>query len=217
MAGEAAHVHLVNDGPGGRPVQGRVAFPIVGAGIDDDAFHGRRRVIALDARRFTAIVLGNNHAAAIGIQENLVGIKPHSARRIERPLDAIAIELPGLHIRDEYVPVMVGAVRRRVDRNHARGHSVVFAVEENQLHAGSAARIDAEIHASRDKPWRRAESFLRYVASASFTAGPTALSRWQFQRAYQAPCFCWVEGPPAAARSASTKACSRRTRPAGMD
>ena len=50
MAREAADVHLVDDGARGRPAQRHVALPVVGARIDDDALHRRRRVVARPRR-----------------------------------------------------------------------------------------------------------------------------------------------------------------------
>ena len=50
VAGEAAHVHLVDDGLRGRPAQRRVAFPVVGGRIDHHALH-RGRGCCRRARR----------------------------------------------------------------------------------------------------------------------------------------------------------------------
>src|SRR5580692_11225048 len=60
MACEASHVHLVNNGSGRRPADGSVALPIVRAGIDDDALHSRRGVIAAGAGVLAAVVPGDN-------------------------------------------------------------------------------------------------------------------------------------------------------------
>src|SRR5215204_193728 len=45
VAGEAAHVHLVDDGLDKRPPNRRVVFPVVAGGISDDALDRDRRVV----------------------------------------------------------------------------------------------------------------------------------------------------------------------------
>ena len=147
IAGEPSHVQLVNDRPGGRPLQRRVALPIVGLWIDHHALHGGRGVVALPARSLAAVIFGDDHAAPIRIEEHLRGVEPQSARWIVRTLDAVGVELPRLHTRDEHVPIVVGAVGRRVDRNHARRTRIVLTVEEQQLDARGTAREHTEVHA----------------------------------------------------------------------
>ena len=51
------------------------------------------------ARRLAAVILGNNDAASVRVQQNLGGIKPHPARGIEAPLDPIPVKLARLHTR----------------------------------------------------------------------------------------------------------------------
>src|SRR5579864_1788244 len=110
MAREASHVHLVNHGSRGGTVEGSVAFPIVRAGIHDDAFHRRCSVVALDVRRLPAVILGNSHAAPIWVQQNLGGIKAHSVGGIEASLDPISVELARLNTRHKYMPIIGGKV-----------------------------------------------------------------------------------------------------------
>ena len=113
MAGEAAHMHLVDDGLRGGPPQRRVAFPVVGGRIDHDALHRGRGVVAGSLGGIAAVVFRNDNAAAIGVEKNLGGIEPQAAGGIERPFDAIAVDLAWPHARDEHVPVVIGAVGRR--------------------------------------------------------------------------------------------------------
>src|SRR6476620_2113302 len=120
MSGESSHVHLVNDGPGGRPLQPCVAFPIIGVWIHYHALHRCGGVVAFQARSIAAVIVGNNYAAPVWVKEDLGGVKPHPTFGIERSLDPISIKLPRLHARQEYMPVMVGTVGRWVDRNDAR-------------------------------------------------------------------------------------------------
>src|SRR4030095_8314664 len=88
-------------------------------------------------------------AAAVWVKEDLFRIESHPAGRIERPLDSIPIKLPRLHVRHEHVPVMVGTIGCRVDRNDPRGLGIVFPVKQQQLYGGCPAREYAEIDAAR--------------------------------------------------------------------
>ena len=135
MEGKTSHVHLVNNGPGGRPTQQDVAFPIVSVGIHDDALHRSGSVVAYLARSLPAVIPGNNYAAPIGVEENLGAIKPHPAAGVERPLDPIPVELARLQARHEEVPIIVGTVGRGIERDHARGVDIIFPVKEQQLHS----------------------------------------------------------------------------------
>ena len=110
MAGEAAHMHFVDDRPRGGPVERPVAFPIVGTRIGHHTLHRRRAIVAFLPGRFATVILRNNGAASIWIEEDFGGIEAHSARRIVRPLNSIAVDLPGSHARHEYVPVVIRAV-----------------------------------------------------------------------------------------------------------
>ena len=120
MAGEAAHVHLVDDGLRGRPAQRRVAFPVVGGRIDHHALHRGRAVVAGLAGGGATVAVGNRHAAAIRVEEDLGGIEAHALRGIPRPLDAIAVDLACPHAGNEHVPVVVGAIGGRIDADRAR-------------------------------------------------------------------------------------------------
>ena len=98
MAGEAAHVHLVDDRPRGGPAQRRVAFPVVGGRIRHHALHRGGGVVAGLGGGLATVLRRHHHAAAIRIQQHLGRIKPHSARRIGRPMHAIAVELARLSL-----------------------------------------------------------------------------------------------------------------------
>ena len=148
MAGESAHVHLVHDGARGRPLERRIAFPVVSTRIDDHALHRRRGVVAFMAGGVATVVFRHNHATAVRVEEDFGGIKAHAVGRIERSLNAIAVELPGLHARHEHVPVVVRPVADRIEADHARRPGVIFPVKKQQLHACGAAGEDAEIDAT---------------------------------------------------------------------
>ena len=107
MPGETADMHFVHDCPRGRFRQRDVPFPIVGVRIDDHALHGGGCVVAFLTSRCTTVVFRNDHATAVGIQQYFVGIESQSRGRIEWSMDAIAIDLPRLSARNEYMPVVV--------------------------------------------------------------------------------------------------------------
>ena len=98
MAGEAAHVHFVDDGPRGGPVERRVAFPIVRTRIDDDTLHRRCTIVAFVSRSVATVILRNNGAASVWIEEDFGRIEAHSARRIVWPLNSIAVDLRRLSL-----------------------------------------------------------------------------------------------------------------------
>jgi hypothetical protein len=135
IAGKPSHVQFVNDRPGGRPLKRCVALPIVGLWIDHYALHCRRGIVPFHARRLAAVISGDDHAASIRIEEHLRAVEPRPAPWIIRTLDAISVELPRLYARDEHVPIVVGAVARSADRNHARRTRIFHPVEEQQLDA----------------------------------------------------------------------------------
>ena len=78
MAGEATDMHFVDDGSGGRPVEWRVVFPIVGARIYHHALHRHRGIITFFTRSFATVVLRNNRATSVGIKEDFGRIEAHS-------------------------------------------------------------------------------------------------------------------------------------------
>ena len=136
MAGEAAHVHFINDSPRGRPVERRVAFPIVGTWIGHHTLHSRRAIVAFLPGSFATVILRHNGAASIRIEEDFGGIEAHSTRRIERSLNSITVDLPRSHAGHEYVPVVIRVVSRGIDADHTRGPSIINAIKEEQLDAG---------------------------------------------------------------------------------
>jgi len=80
------------------PLEGRVALPVVGRDVDDHALHRRPRVVARTARGVADVGVWNHDGATVGIQEHLGRVEPHAVQRIERALDPIRVELPGLHV-----------------------------------------------------------------------------------------------------------------------
>ena len=119
MSGEAAHMHLVKHRLGEGPPWGAVAFPIVRARVRDDALDRHCGVVSAMTRSLAAVSWRPGHALPVGIQENLVRIEPKSALRSVWATDPIGIELSRLHPRHERVPVVVGAIRPRIESDRA--------------------------------------------------------------------------------------------------
>src|SRR5712672_3148575 len=112
MARETRDVHLVDDGPGCRALQRRVALPIVSAGIHDDALHRGGGVVAFEASSVAAVIPRNNYPASVLIEEKLGSIKAHAACGVERAVNSISVKLPRSHIRHEHMPIIGGSVGR---------------------------------------------------------------------------------------------------------
>ena len=121
--------------------QRSVALPVVGRRIDNDAFHRCSGVVARPPGGLAIIGFRNDHAAAIRIDQHLVGVEAQSVPR--RPLNAVAVELARSHIGNEGVPVVIGAVGRGIEAQHAAGRasssrsksssSTLAALRENRL------------------------------------------------------------------------------------
>src|SRR5262249_9265652 len=92
--------------------------------------------------------LRNDYAPGIRVEQNLRGIKPQSARWLRWSLHSVAVNLSREHLWHERVPVMVRAVRFRIDPNHALRSGVILPVEKQQLHACSTSGVQAEIDAA---------------------------------------------------------------------
>src|SRR5262245_60425084 len=107
MAGESAHVHLINNGPGGRPLERRVSLPIIRGGIHDHAFHCRRCISSFPTRCHPTVRFRHDDAAAIGIEQDLSGINSYSTPWIERTMGAKTIDLAGMKTGKENVPVVI--------------------------------------------------------------------------------------------------------------
>ena len=94
MPGEAGDMHFVHYGGGERPLQWNVTLPIVFGGVDHDALHGGCSVLSPLACEVTAIGVGHDDGAPIGVHENLVWIETQAVRRIKRATGTIGIDLP---------------------------------------------------------------------------------------------------------------------------
>ena len=110
MTGEAADVQLVNDRLGVRPLERHIAFPVVAAGIGDDAFHGDRRVVAAPARGSARVGVGHRDRETIRIEQNLLAVESVTTFRLERSVRPIGVDLARPDTRYKDMPVVIGAV-----------------------------------------------------------------------------------------------------------
>src|SRR5262245_52406714 len=130
MSCEAAHVHLVDNRPRGRPIKWCVPLPIVGVHIYDHALHGSRGIFAGLPSSVATVVLWNNHAAPVRIEEDFVRVETHSAPRIENSFSPKAVNLPSFYARYKNVPIVIGPVSCRINRNHTRRPSIIDTIKK---------------------------------------------------------------------------------------
>src|SRR5207249_3074605 len=113
-----------------RPLQGSVAFPVVRGHVERDALHRRPGVVGRAARGVATVRPWDHDPSAVGVEENFSGIEAHPARGIEGTFDAIAVQLTGSYVRNERMPVVIGAVGRWIEAHDARSPRVVDTIEQ---------------------------------------------------------------------------------------
>ena len=147
VPGEPAHVHFVEDGLGeGTPDRG-VTLPVIAGGIDHDAPERGRDVVARPSCCLARSRRRASDALAIRIEQHLARVETQTPFRIERPRDAVGIELSGRNAWNEGVPVVIGPVGARVEIDHPRRRRGIRAVEQQQLSRPAAFGEQAEIRA----------------------------------------------------------------------
>src|SRR5438270_12336621 len=67
---------------------------------------------------------------------------------VQRPLDAVAVNLSRAHTRQEHMPVVVSAVRRRIQPNHAGRQRIIRSIEEQEFHVRGCPREETEVDAT---------------------------------------------------------------------
>ena len=72
-------------------------------------------------------------------------------------MDTVAVDLTGLQIGNEEVPIVIGTVLGGVEREDLRRDCAVDLVEEQQLDYGGLVGKDAEVDAARRTAWRPKE------------------------------------------------------------
>src|SRR5262245_51707502 len=138
-------MHLVHDGLGRPPLQRCVAFPIIRLHIYDHALHGGCGIVAGLPCRVATVVCWNNSAAPVRIQEDFAWIETHSTRRIERAFNSITVDLPWLYPRYKDVPIMIGPVSCRIDRDHTRRLSILDAMKKKEFDCCCVFWVNAKI------------------------------------------------------------------------
>src|ERR1700681_3171763 len=118
-------------------------------GIHYDALHSGHYMFLVCANSIATVVLRNNDASSIWIEEQFGGVKTQPVLWVPWSVHAIAINLAGAQARYENVPVIVGTVRRGIKRNHASRVCIVFPVKKQQIHCGCPMGEYAEIDAVR--------------------------------------------------------------------
>src|SRR6516165_11978007 len=165
MRCESFYVHLVNDRMGRWPVNRRVAFPVIQAGIYYHALHRIGSVVSFLLRCFTRVAFRDNHAATIWVEQNFRSIKSQPAGRIVRSISPKAVKLTGLHARlsavcrwfepkppsRQYPDEMTACEKQYVpgNRPHSTNNSVRpgtdllrrFASSRNKFQSGRSARM----------------------------------------------------------------------------
>ena len=129
MAGEAAHMQFVNYGLGEGPLEWQIAFPIIVAGIGHDAFHRHSCVVAGPACGSAVVGFWDRYGKTIRVEQNLLAIEPKTALRDERPMGAVTINLPRFYVRDKDMPVVVGAMLMRIERNDLCRLRLIFVIK----------------------------------------------------------------------------------------
>src|SRR5262249_36626060 len=133
MAREAVHVHLVHNCARRWPLQGSVAFPIIRLHVYDHALHRCRGIVASLPRGVPTVAVRNSPAASVRIEKDFGWIETHCTRRIENSLNPITVGLPCFYIRYKGVPVVIGPVSCRIDRNHTCRPGIVDTIEKKEF------------------------------------------------------------------------------------
>ena len=137
VAGKTADMHFVYDGLGRRSLERCVSFPIVSTRIGHNALNRRFCVVAFDSSCVATVILWNNRATSIRIDEDFGGIKAHSIRWIEGAPNSISVDLSCFHTRYENVPIVICPVGCGIDRDHTLG-PIVITVKEEEFDPGCA-------------------------------------------------------------------------------
>ena len=148
--GEALDVQLVDDGVA-PPVSDRsVALPVERR-VDDHAAGGRGRGVERARLRGVVDVVRQDLGAggdrpgdreAVGVEQQLLRVEAHPARRVPRSVDAVAVAGPGRELRQGAVPDAEGVLG---EGEPALPAGFVVVVEDAQPHLGGVRRVDREV------------------------------------------------------------------------
>jgi len=180
--GEALDVRLVDHRLVVRVAQLAVALPVE-VGVDHDAEHhvpGRVVVVALVgcvelvAEQALVPVDLAVRRLGVGVEQELVGVAAQALRRVPRPVHAVAVALPRLHLRQVAVPdegvhlVELDAGLLAVVVEQAQLHALGDLAEESEVGAAPVERRAQRVglsgphlhgidHAARYPAWARSD------------------------------------------------------------
>ena len=144
--GEAAHMQFVDDGVGVAQLERHIPFPIVSAGVYDDAFHGHGAIIAGAHGHLAVVTAGHDRRQRIWVEQDFPAIEAETNGRVMRAIGAVGVNLPRLEAGHEHVPVVEGAVFVGVEAEDTSWVRVIGRVEEQKLNRFAILGEDAEIH-----------------------------------------------------------------------
>ncbi len=152
--GKALHMGFVEDRLRPRDHRGRVALPVIVLGIDHAALrHDRSAVFLVEAevlflRLHVISKMGArpcdiaDEFAGIGVDEQLVGVEAMAVFRVERAVDAVAVERAGLQAWNIAVPDFVG----EFGKLDTGGFGLPAFIEEAEFNALCMGGKQREIH-----------------------------------------------------------------------
>ena len=149
MASEPRNMELVNHGFRDGPFERQIALPVIKTGIGYDAFHGYGDIIARPCGGQAVVCLGDGRGETVGIEKDLLGVKPKTTVRIKGPVCPVGIHLARLDVRDKDMPVVIGAMLTGIERYGPYRLLGILVIEQEQLDHARMLREHAEIHAAR--------------------------------------------------------------------
>jgi len=148
MASEPSHVKLVNHGLGEGPLERQIALPVIPIGIGYDAFHGQAGIVSRPRRSPPVVSFWDCYSEPVRIEEHLLGVETISMLRGEWPMRPVGIYLPRLEAWYKCMPIVMGAVIIRIERDHSRGLGGIPVIEQKQLDQRCTFREHAEVDAA---------------------------------------------------------------------
>src|SRR5262249_44598407 len=145
MACKPPHVHLVNDGPCGWPVQWLVPLPVVRAGVHHSTLHCAGNVVPCATGGTSAVAFWEHDRTRIWVKQELRWGEPVTETRIEWSVNRVAVNLAGFDSGDKVVPIVIGPIVYGIESNLACRSGIILPVEEQQFDAGGRTRVDAEV------------------------------------------------------------------------
>ena len=128
------------------------------------------------------VSVGHDHGATVGIEERLSRIEAQAALGIETAVRAIRINLSGADPGHRNVPIMVGAVRARIELDHARRMRGGGIIEQQEVHPARLPRIHAEIYTIAENvgTQRKAPTGIRYRCGWTDSYGRALVRGFEF-------------------------------------